>query len=111
MATDRQDFTLFQSTDRILRITVPSGLTVSSATAIVWRAGLRADGSAAIEKTLAGGGIANLTATTCDVALVPGDTEGLAPGEYYHELRVVNAAGNQDVVLEGTMTLKASLTD
>lgn len=110
MATVQQDITLYQSTDRILRFTL-TGVVVNTATAIVWRAGPDANGSPVIEKTLAGGGIANLTATTLDVVLVPSDTGSIAPGQYYHELRITNAASNQDVVAEGELTLKPSLTD
>lgn len=109
MATTRQDFTLYQGTHRTLRVSL-TGASPASATAAVWRVARDRGSAALLSKSLADTGVGNLTAGTLDVYLFPGDSVELSPGEYYHELRLADADGQEDVVLEGTLTLKASIT-
>ncbi|MCX5658589.1 MAG: hypothetical protein NTW19_02570 [Planctomycetota bacterium] len=109
MATARQDFTMHQGTHRTLRVSL-AGTVPTTAGAAVWRVARDRASTALLSKTLAEGGVGNLTTGTLDISLFPSDTATLDAGEYYHELRVTDADGQQDVVLEGTLTLKASIT-
>ena len=110
MAIPAQDFTMYQDTTRTIRVTV-TGTAPNSATAIKWCLAKDRLSEPVLTKTLAGGGVANTTATTLDVLLVPADTASLAPGDYYHELRIIDSGGNQDVVMEGTLSLKPTITE
>lgn len=109
MATTRQDFVMHQGTHRTLRVSL-TGTDPATASAALWRLARERSAGPLLEKTLADGGVAHAAAGALDIYLYPSDTAALSPGEYYHELRVIDAAGQQDVVLEGALTLKASIT-
>ncbi len=115
-ANANQNVEMFQGTSRTLRFTI-TGTNLTTATAIIWRAvpaslggSGGSGGSPVITKTLAGGGIGNLTSTSLDVLLFPSDTTALTPGAFTHELRITDATSNQDVVADGTITLDLSIT-
>lgn len=48
---------------------------------------------------------------TIEVTLVPADTEDLAPGSWYHECEVVDAASRVATVMVGKFTLKDTVID
>lgn len=67
-----------------------------------------------LEKTTAGGGV-TLTQDsgsglwTATVTLNPGDTQGISPQKYYHELSVTDNVGDIVNVAIGTLDLQPSL--
>lgn len=65
-------------------------------------------GPAIIQKQLdAGIQIDDPVAQTFHANLVRSDTETLVPGNYYHEIVIVDGSGNPTTTTEGVMTLTA----
>ena len=61
------------------------------------------DGSPQVVITVAASGI-------IEVTLLPADTSGLQPDDYYFELEVFNAAGDEGVVVAtGTLTVRTNV--
>jgi len=109
MASTGQNFSMYQGETRVVTVTIPSGVTVSSTDAIKWVMATAA-GVALVTKTQAGGGIGNRTSTTFDIYLYPADTVNVVNGEHIHEARVTNADGDECVVTVGTVSLSKSIT-
>jgi hypothetical protein len=110
MADKNQDFEMWQGATRTLAITI-TGTALADAAALAW-AMADAGGAVVLAKTLAGGGIARDPAqpAVATVLLYPSDTRALPAGDYAHELRLTDAAGQEDVVTTGTITVHSSLT-
>lgn len=107
MAKTQQNATMWQNEDKSLVFTV-TGTTLTTATAIKWELSVTNRTANLVSKTL-GSGITADSATQCTVALDATDTTSLI-GDYYHELRVTNATGSEEVVSAGTITIKISTT-
>lgn len=111
-----QDFTMFQGETKTLQVPIvdkdgnPQSLTGAT---VRWelRKGtkmvlLRKTGAASNPITLYN---ASGTDDGVSIPLVPDDTKGLQSGEYVHECRAV-LVGTEEVLFEGTVTLKYSAT-
>lgn len=114
-----QDFTMWQGEDVVITVPVTNGtgtpVSLTGATAVLWRVydGLKAT-TVALSKTL-GSGIALADSADTDDAVVitldPADTESLSPGRYYHECRVTDSGGDEQVIFVGDLILKQSKTN
>lgn len=114
MALTCQNFTLYQNDDKILDITVRDEnealVDISGTSAAQWIVKKFADSTTVdITKTLAASQINVATSGANGVVLVTiasTDTTSLAIGEYYHELRITDAAGKDTTICIGTIDLR-----
>lgn len=110
MATEGQDFTMYQGETLVVTVTMTGIAPNAVDTVIKWVLATNA-GVPLLTKTLAGGGIGNATSTAFDVYLYPADTANMTAVENLkHEARITNADGDSGVVVVGAVNLKASLT-
>lgn len=108
MAKTRQNATMWQHEGKALVFTV-TGTDLETASAIKWELSETERSAEILAKTLADAEIVVDSATQCTVTLGEGDTTSIN-GEHYHELRVTNAAGLEQVVSAGTLTINISTT-
>lgn len=118
MTKVNQDFTMYQGESKHVEAAVVDSddqpLDMTGAT-IEWKAYDTEDDSvASITKSTASGNIViinkNATNDGLRIILAPADTQNLSPEVYYHECRVTDSTGNEEVVFVGDMTLKLSKT-
>jgi hypothetical protein len=111
MTQENQNFTIWQGTDNTLTITDVAGAPITGAS-ITWV--MKKSAIATVElitkKTGAGIVITDGAGGVFTVELDPVDTATINFGDYYHEARIVDSSGNEDVTIIGTVTLKASGT-
>lgn len=114
-----QNFTLWQGEDVVITaaITNEAGTAVSltGATAVRWSAFAKKSSTlAALAKTLVSGiALVDVAGTDdgVEITMDSNDTDNLSPGMYYHECRVVDSVGNEQVVFVGDLFLKRSRTN
>jgi len=102
-----QDFTTWKGNYRQIVFYIEDVSTVTGGTA-EWAMSLSATGTTLILKTSANTGI-TLAGKNVTVNLDPvdtGESSGIASGFYYHELRLVDIAGQPTTPAIGTVTLK-----
>lgn len=118
MTKERQNFIMYQGESKLIEAPVVDSdgnpLDMTGAT-IEWKAfDTTEDTTPSIEKSTASGNISvidkNATNDGLRITLVPADTESLVPEVYYHECRVIDSVGNEEVVFSGFITLKLSKT-
>lgn len=114
MATENQDFDLYQGSDVVVpfQILQSDGVTPQDITGatFTWALAYSADhATAEVTKTSAAGiAITNAANGELEVTLAQADTASLpAPRSYFHEL-VMTLAGNVATASVGTVSLKAS---
>lgn len=113
MTVENQLLTIWQGEDKSIPVALvdadgnPYGSTASLD--FLYRVTTEAaDRSAIIEKTT-GSGITNGT-SLATITLDKADTANLDAGDYYHEMRVIDGSGEEDVVFIGIFRLEASAT-
>ena len=99
-----QDFTTWKGNYRRIDFYIEDVSTVTGGTAS-WAMSLSDTGNTLITKTTAAGTI-TLSGKTVSVFLQPEDTSSLTAGTYYHELRLVDVAGQPSTPAIGVVTLK-----
>jgi len=105
MTTENQDFAIRQGESKDLDVTVTDfeagwdELTWSLATSNE-AAGSLLEKTEGVGITVTSEGNGTLT-----IAIDSEDTENLAPGDYYHQLKIVDTLGNVSIVFCGTMTV------
>lgn len=116
MASTEQTITISQGCTKIVTVHV-TGTNPATATAARWAA-VNSSGEVLLEKTIADGGIVNLTAPAGEtpgylqVVFFPSDTANIPPAvNYAHELRIKDSLNQQDVVTQGTFKILNSYTD
>lgn len=116
-----QDITMWQGEDLVITVPVTdsagTAVSLTGATAVRWSLFVgRAPGTAAasLAKTL-GSGIALVDVDDTDdgiqITIDTDNTHNLSPTTYYHECRVVDSAGDEQVVFIGNLYLKKSRTN
>lgn len=113
MTTTNQLLTIWQGEDKVVTVELvdANGEAYGSTATLdfLYRVTTAAtDRSAILEKTT-GGGITNGTGSIT-IELDKVDTDDLDEADYYHELRVIDLDGNEDVVFEGIFRVEASAT-
>lgn len=111
-----QNFETFSGNDVVLVVTVEdadagdgSPLNLAGAQEVIWALAKRANATAILTKTLGDGvEITDAAAGEVEVTLTSADLEPLR-GDYYHEMRVTNSAGQKATVMYGDVTLKINL--
>lgn len=121
MTAINQDFTMWQGEDVVVTVPITNAagtpVSLTGATAVVWKAFAitsASASSAAVSKSLGSGVALANSADTDDavvITLADTDTEALATGRYYHECRVTDSAGREQVVFVGNLVLKQSKTN
>lgn len=118
MTKQNQDFEIWQGVKRTVKIPVvddaDAAYTMTSATP-EWRmfkSKLDDQADAVLSKTGGDIAIVNLDGTNDGVQfdIDPDDTKSIAPGTYYHEVRVIDVSGNEEVVTTGDVVLHPSPT-
>ena len=110
MTTTDQNFTMWAGEDKDITVNLvdADGDAYGDLTGLTfaWKMATSENASAAlVSKTPTG------TTDSIAFSLADTDTQSLAPGVYYHECRVTDAGGDEDVVFTGGITLKASITN
>ena len=110
MTTTDQNFTMWQGEDKDITINLVdsngdpfgdlAGLTFA------WKLATSENATTTLVSKVPTGTTDFVTFSLADT-----DTQDLAPGGYYQECRVTDAGGDEDVVLTGGVTLKASITN
>jgi len=110
MGKQNQDFTTWVGNYRTIVFYIEDVSTVTGGTA-EWAMSTTsgATGSQAILKTSVASTGITLSGKNVIVTLEPSDTSGISPGSYYHELRLVDIAGQPTTPAIGTVTLKPVL--
>lgn len=114
MTQTNQNFEMTQGEDETLSITTKdsTGATttdISAYTAWTWRVRASENSSTnLIEKTQASG-ITDNNTDTITITIDKADTESLAPGTYYHELRA-DTGSAETVIMTGGITILSSIT-
>jgi hypothetical protein len=117
MAQQCRDFTLYQNDDVTIQVTIRDEngdlVDVSGASAAQWIMRKYAGSTtASITKTLAAAEIDVATSGASGIItidILSADTTSLSPGEYYHELRITDAAGGDSTILVGHVNLKPTI--
>lgn len=115
MTTKNQLIEVYQGEDKTITVNLTNSANAAygSTTGLTFTWEVAADASAAsvlITKST-GSGITNGT-SAITITLADTDTDALAPGQYYHECRVVvDATTLEDVVFCGGFIIKDSLTN
>lgn len=113
MTVENQLLTLWQGEDKsiIVSLTDADGNPYGSTAALtfLYRVTTAAENRSAIIEKTTGSGITNGT-NEVTIALDKADTDDLDAGDYYHELRVTDGSGNEDVVFDGIFRLEPSAT-
>jgi len=107
MGKTGQDFTTWKGNYRRIDFYIEDVSSVTGGTA-EWGLSTSDTGTTLILKTSANTGI-TLSGKTVSVFLDPSDTDdgsGISAGFYYHELRLVDIAGQPSTPAIGTVTLK-----
>lgn len=103
------NITIPQHDDFIIYFQVVDGdgvfVDVTVATEIVYEVADSITGTEQFKKTLSASEIGFQNSNTVYVELTSTET-GLTPGNYYHELRLTNATGDNSTVLKGTYTIE-----
>jgi hypothetical protein len=113
-AAPEQDFEMHQGDSKRLLVTVktPAGAVVSlvGAQSIKWWVAKRVTSSVRLLEKSVGSGITvtNAAGGLLTIALNPADTKAVS-GDYYHELEVIDSAGDIGTVLRGTVTILRAL--
>jgi hypothetical protein len=109
------DFEMHQGDTKRLRVSVvdSDGAAVSlvGAQSIKWWAAKKVTSTVRLlEKSVASGSITVLDAAggVLSIPILPADTAAIT-GDYYHELEVIDSAGDIGTVLIGTMTVARAL--
>ena len=107
MGSLNQDFTTWKGNYRVIQFYISDVSTVTGGTA-EWALSTTSGvtGSQAILKTSVASTGITLSGKYVNVTLSPSDTASLAAGTYYHELRLVDIAGQPSTPAIGTVTLK-----
>lgn len=116
-----QNVTMWQGEDWVITVPITdsagAAVSLTGAAAVRWSMFPgRASGTAAaaLNKTL-GSGITLVdvddVADGLQITIDTDDTDGLAPTTYYHECRVVDSAGDEQVVFIGNLYLRESRTN
>ena len=114
MAQPCQDFELFKNDDKSVQVTIRDEngtlVDVSGASAAQWIMQKYPESATAdITKTLAAGEIDVATSGAngvVTITILSADTASLSAGEYYHELRITDASGNDSTILVGDVNLR-----
>lgn len=108
MAATNQNFTLYQGDSLTAQFSVVddegSPVDLTGAT-ITWRAATVSHQTVLDKAVGRGITVTDAAGGVCEVALAPDDTASLL-GTYRHQLRVVDATGQEAVVAEGAMTVQ-----
>lgn len=121
MTATAQNFTMWQGETTRLRvpITNKAGEAVSlTGATITWKLFASKSATTALLTKTTADGISLADSNGADevdddevvVALAKANTSGLAPGEYYHECRAVDASNDEQVLFIGDLYLKKSKT-
>jgi hypothetical protein len=110
MTTTDQNFTMWAGEDKDITVNLvdADGAAYGSLTGLTfaWKMATSENASSVlVTKTPTG------TTDSITFSLADTDTQGLAPGVYYHECRVTDASFDEDVVFTGGMTIKGSITN
>jgi len=118
MPATNQDITHYKGDDGQIRITAKdadgNAVDLTDATARWWmaKAVTSTGDNILIQKSTADGGIVISEDSgfwILTIELLPEDTESLTPGKWYHELEVVDAAGDISTMTIGKFILKPTL--
>lgn len=104
-----QNFTTWKGNYREIKFTIDDVASIEDADEVEWGMSVSESTAKLIHKTMADLQI-TLSGKVVTVILEPEDTDedsGIAAGNYYHELRVVDGSGNPSTPAIGTVTLKA----
>ena len=108
------DFEMHQGDTKRLAVSVkdPAGAAVSliAAESIKWWVARRVTSTTRLLEKSVGSGITvtNAAGGLLTISINPDDTKTVS-GDYYHELEVIDAAGDIGTVLRGTMTIVRAL--
>jgi hypothetical protein len=106
MGLQNQDFTTWKGNYRVLQFYIQDVSTVTGGTAKwVMSSDTGTTGSQLIVKTSVASTGITLSGKYVNVTLEPYDTSSVDPGEYYHELRLVDVVGQPSTPAIGTVTL------
>lgn len=105
MGKENQDFTTWKGNYRLINFYISDVSSVTGGTA-EWACSIVNTGSTIILKTSEPNSGITLSGKYVSVTLNPEDTSGLAAGNYYHELRLIDVIGQPTTPAIGTMTLK-----
>jgi hypothetical protein len=108
MGTLAQDFTTWKNNYRQITFYISDVSTVTGGTA-QWVMGTSQSGSTLIYKTSVASTGITLSGKNVIVVVEPYETSGITAGSYYHELRIVDIAGQPTTPAIGTVTLRDSL--
>jgi len=106
-----QNLTTWKGNYREIRFLIEDVVSVEDCTAAEWAMSETANSAALITKKLTDNPVSiTLSGKFVTVRLFPADTNqasGITAGNYYHELRLVDSAGNPSTPAIGTITLRA----
>ena len=108
------DFEMHQGDTKRLLIAVkdPAGVAISlvAATSVKWWVAKKVTSTARLLEKSEGSGITvtNAAGGLLTITIDPDDTEAVS-GDYYHELEVIDSAGDIGTVLRGTMSIARAL--
>lgn len=105
--TEDQNLTMTAGDDATLAVTVASGVTITSATALDFEVD-DLDGTVLISKTL-GSGVVATSATVATVTLAAANTADITPASYPWALRITNSSGLKHTVTTGLLTILKSV--
>lgn len=113
MTTTGRNFTMWQGETKTITVALinAAGEAYGSTAGLTftWKVFATENSDTALVTKATSSGITNGT-SQIEIALAESDTDDLAAGTYYHECRVVDGSGNNDVVFTGGLTLKPSPT-
>jgi len=108
MGKINQNFTMWKGNYREVNFFIEDISSLDNCSA-VWACSLTVETTAIITKSSSLSTQITLSGKMVTVILNPADTSTMSPGNYYHELRLVDASGNPSTPAIGTMELKGVL--
>ena len=117
MTAEDQNFIMYPGDNKIIRVTVDDGVLptaavvdLSGVTEATWVLARRPGKPALVTKKLSLAEIAIPTPANgiIEVTLVPDDTKSLSPGNYYHELDVIDTGIRSTVTSGKQLSIRSS---
>lgn len=106
MARINQNFMAWKHSNRIIKITVEDVATIDGCE-VYWTMSESAGSAALISKSSeTTPATINIVGKVARVFIVPADVDTVDPGSYYHELLVIDTAGNRLPAVTGTIELR-----